>query len=51
LDVIAGKRDQLAGKIQERYGVTKDQAEREVEEWRATQREEIRREDEQRRIA
>jgi uncharacterized protein YjbJ (UPF0337 family) len=24
LDVIAGKRDQLAGKIQESYGITKD---------------------------
>ena len=23
LDVIAGKQDQLAGKIQERYGITK----------------------------
>jgi len=51
LDVIAGKRDQLAGKIQERYGVTKEQAEREVEEWRAAQRDEIRREEEERRIA
>jgi len=27
LDVIAGKRGQLAGKIQEAYGITKDQAE------------------------
>ena len=30
LDQIAGKRDQLAGKIQETYGVTKDQAELQV---------------------
>ncbi len=30
LDTIAGKRDQLAGKLQETYGITKDQAEREV---------------------
>ena len=30
LDKIAGKRDQLAGKIQEAYGVTKDQAELQV---------------------
>jgi uncharacterized protein YjbJ (UPF0337 family) len=51
LDVIAGKRDQLAGRIQERYGVTKEQAEREIEEWRAAQREEVRREDDERRIA
>jgi uncharacterized protein YjbJ (UPF0337 family) len=27
LDTIAGKRDQLVGKVQETYGVTKDQAE------------------------
>jgi uncharacterized protein YjbJ (UPF0337 family) len=33
LDVIAGKRDQLIGKIQERYGLTKDEAHREVESW------------------
>ena len=32
-DVIAGQRDQLAGKIQERYGVAKDEAERQVTEW------------------
>ena len=30
LDTIAGKRDQLAGKIQETYGITKDQAEVQV---------------------
>ena len=30
LDVIAGKRDQLAGKIQESYGVTKDEAEKQI---------------------
>jgi uncharacterized protein YjbJ (UPF0337 family) len=30
LDTIAGKRDQLAGKIQETYGITKDQAELQV---------------------
>jgi uncharacterized protein YjbJ (UPF0337 family) len=27
LDTIAGMRDRLAGKIQEAYGITKDQAE------------------------
>ena len=31
LDVIAGKRDQLLGRIQERHGIARDQAEREVE--------------------
>ncbi|MFO1013619.1 MAG: CsbD family protein [Caulobacteraceae bacterium] len=30
LTAIAGKRDQLAGKIQERYGVAKDRAESEI---------------------
>ena len=30
LDVIAGKRDQLAGKIQETYGITKDEAEQQI---------------------
>ena len=31
--VIEGKRDQLVGKIQERYGYEKDRAEKEVKEW------------------
>ncbi|MBL0420687.1 CsbD family protein [Ramlibacter sp. AW1] len=30
LDVIAGKRDQLAGKIQERHGVARDEADRQI---------------------
>jgi uncharacterized protein YjbJ (UPF0337 family) len=30
LDTIAGKRDQLAGRIEETYGITKDQAELQV---------------------
>jgi len=33
LDVAAGKRDQLSGKLQESYGYTKEQAERELDEW------------------
>ena len=33
LDVAAGKRDQLVGKIQERYGIAKDEAERQIDEW------------------
>ncbi|MGH7582104.1 MAG: CsbD family protein [Gemmatimonadales bacterium] len=32
LDVIAGKRDQLLGKIQQLYGTTREQAERELDE-------------------
>lgn len=33
VDVVAGRRDQLAGKIQQRYGVAKDEAEKQVAEW------------------
>lgn len=32
-DVVAGRRDQLAGMIQQRYGVAKDEAERQLTEW------------------
>ena len=32
-NVIAGRRVQLAGKIQQRYGVAKDEAERQLAEW------------------
>jgi uncharacterized protein YjbJ (UPF0337 family) len=34
--VVAGKQDQLAGKIQERYGITKEEAAKQVREWSAT---------------
>ncbi len=30
LDVIAGKRVELAGKIQEAYGITKDETEKQI---------------------
>jgi uncharacterized protein YjbJ (UPF0337 family) len=33
LDVIEGQRDQLVGRIQERYGIEKDEARRQVTEW------------------
>jgi uncharacterized protein YjbJ (UPF0337 family) len=33
MDVVAGRRDQLAGKIQERYGLAKGEAEKQVSEW------------------
>lgn len=33
LDIVAGRREQLAGKIQERYGVAKEEAEMQVSEW------------------
>ena len=37
LDVIAGKRDQFLGKLQERYGFTKEQAERDLSDWEKSQ--------------
>jgi uncharacterized protein YjbJ (UPF0337 family) len=33
LTVINGKQDQLVGRIQERYGIAKDEAERQVDSW------------------
>lgn len=33
LDQAAGKRDKLVGKIQEKYGVAKDEAEKQVDDW------------------
>lgn len=35
LDVIAGKRDKLVGKIQEKYGIAREAAEKEIEEYRS----------------
>ncbi len=35
LDVIAGQHDQLVGKIQERYGVTKEEAMKQIKDWNA----------------
>lgn len=43
LDVIAGKRDVLAGKIQEAYGISKEEAEAQVNEWQNDQRDDNRR--------
>jgi len=39
LDVIAGKRDNLAGKIQEAYGISKDQAEKQLADWQKRMKE------------
>ena len=33
LTAINGRRDQLEGKIQERYGYSKDQVKKEVDDW------------------
>jgi uncharacterized protein YjbJ (UPF0337 family) len=37
LNVIGGKKDQLVGHIQERYGIAKDEAQKQVDEWNASQ--------------
>lgn len=36
LTVIGGKRDELLGKLQERYGLAKDRAEKELDEFTKT---------------
>ncbi|MBR3370614.1 MAG: CsbD family protein [Rhodobacteraceae bacterium] len=33
LDQAAGKRDKLVGKVQEKYGVARDEAEKQVDAW------------------
>ncbi len=35
LDVINGQEDQLVGKIQERYGIAREAAQKQVEDWNA----------------
>ena len=35
--VVEGKRDQLIGKIQERYGITREEAERQLGDFERTQ--------------
>ena len=39
LDFVAGNRDQLAGKIQEVYGVSKEIAEKQLASWQNAQKE------------
>ena len=39
LDVISGKRDVLAGKIQEAYGLSKDEVEQQMTRWQGAQKE------------
>ena len=39
LDVTSGKRDALVGKIQEAYGISKDEAEKQMTTWQGTQKE------------
>ena len=33
VDTLGGKREKLAGKIQERYGISLEEADREIREW------------------
>jgi uncharacterized protein YjbJ (UPF0337 family) len=40
LQQVAGKRDQLVRKLQERYGIVRQEAQRQVEEWARSLREE-----------
>jgi uncharacterized protein YjbJ (UPF0337 family) len=39
LDVIAGNRDQLLGKVQEAYGITREETEKQISAWQARQEE------------
>ena len=33
IQVLDGKKDQIAGKLQERYGIARDEAEKQLDEW------------------
>ncbi|QIB67324.1 CsbD family protein [Kineobactrum salinum] len=37
LDVIAGKRDQLAGELQKAYGISRDEAEKQIRDFEKAQ--------------
>lgn len=37
-DQIAGKRDQFLGKLQQSYGYSREQAEKELDDWERTQK-------------
>jgi uncharacterized protein YjbJ (UPF0337 family) len=38
LDVVAGRREYLAGSIQEAYGITKEAAERQLDTWQKSRK-------------
>jgi uncharacterized protein YjbJ (UPF0337 family) len=40
IEVIGGKRDQLIGKIQERYGIAREEAQKQVDDWTAAESQE-----------
>ena len=39
LEVASGKRDVLVGKIQEAYGISRDEAEKQISAWQGSQEE------------
>ena len=44
LQTLTGRKDQLVGKIQERYGIAKAEAETQADEWSRAQKQEAERE-------
>jgi uncharacterized protein YjbJ (UPF0337 family) len=38
LDVVAGEREKLVGRLQDRYGIVKEKAEQQIDEWLASYR-------------
>ncbi len=44
ITALSGKKDELIGKIQERYGISREQAEREADEWARASAQELREE-------
>ena len=40
ITALSGKKDELIGKLQERYGITREQAQREADEWASAARSE-----------
>jgi uncharacterized protein YjbJ (UPF0337 family) len=41
LTVIAGNRDHLVGKVQEMYGITKEETEKQISAWQSRQKEPV----------
>jgi uncharacterized protein YjbJ (UPF0337 family) len=50
LDVIAGEREKLVGKIQERYGIAKEEAEKQIASWNPPSGSEISEDDREREL-
>lgn len=44
ITTLSGKKDELVGKIQERYGITREQAEKEADEWASASAHEMKQE-------